>query len=69
MSIVEFLGVLCARYREESDTFIVSIGHSDRPFPHRPISLTNLPEILADTSITVGDIRRWFEEVRSEAAR
>ena len=63
MKLSEFVDVLERTYADKPDIYIVSIGHAERPFQDQPISMGNLPEIVADTSITVGDIRSWREEV------
>jgi hypothetical protein len=57
MTSREIWELITARYKSESDDFIVSVGHSALPFPGSPVSIYNLPEIQAFLSLRLGDIR------------
>jgi hypothetical protein len=60
MTAAEFCRTMVnAFYRDKPDDYRLSIGHWDTPEPDpQKMTIYTLPDFCADTSVTVGDLRR-----------
>jgi len=63
----ETFAILAARLQDEPDDLRLSISKMVIPFPDKPLSIHNLPELQALMSISVGDVRRWAQKEQHNA--
>jgi len=64
VTTLDVFALLSERYKDRPDDFRLSIGHVCIPFPERPVSVVNLPELQAYMSLEMRDIRRFARELQ-----
>ena len=67
MKNCEVFQLIANRYASKPDEFVLSIGHSERPFPDSPVGIYNLPEIQGYMSITLGQVREWAKPAQTKS--